>query len=342
VVWDRQTATLIPVSVSPQGEPGDRTSRVADMSPDGRYVLFTSRATNLVAGDTSDVGGAFVRDMRSGRTRVVSLSSTGHRVGAIADSLSADGRVVFFTTYARAVPRDRNGDKDVYARNVATGKTSLVSVNNHGRPGDKHSMSAVCSDNGRWVAFESKATNLSPVDGHGHDVFLRDRKTRHTRVVSVQPARFPFVRIGDPSGISGDGQVITYNATYYGSHHSTTLPYVFRQDTGKTRSVLGYTRIRHHYAFGNVNSRHGNVITIHTDVTLTSRDTRPGDDLYLLRPGTGRVTLLTHQKSPTSQSLSFGMPILSRDGRVLFFETTLPFASTDTDNEADAYLRDIP
>ena len=188
VVWDRRTATLTPVSVSPTGDPGNRSSKVGDISLDGRHVLFTSRATNLVPGDTNGEGDSFVRDMSTGTTRLVSLSSTGDQLNrrGVANSLTADGQVVFFSTLSKLVPGDRNSVTDVYAPNLATGEMSLVSRNSHGRPGDRASSWAVSSDSGRWVAFLSHATNLDPRDRTAdNDVFVRDQKTGHTRLVSV-------------------------------------------------------------------------------------------------------------------------------------------------------------
>ena len=150
---------MIPVSVSPSGKPGNRVSDVADITPNGRYVLFTSRASNLVPGDTNGSRDVFVRDLRMGTTQRVSLSSTDEQLSthSTAGSMTADGQVVFFVTSSRAVPVDRNGHTDVYSRNLRTGAMSLVSRNSRGHTANGDCYDAKASDDGRWVAFESWA-----------------------------------------------------------------------------------------------------------------------------------------------------------------------------------------
>jgi hypothetical protein len=345
LVWDRQSATLTPVSVSPTGDPGDRSSKAADISLDGRYVLFTSSARNLVPGDTNDRRDSFVRDLRTGTTHLVSLSSTGDQLNrrGVANSLTADGRVVFFRTSARAMPRDRNGHDDVYARDRVTGAMSLVSSNSHGHPGNHGSTDAVSSDNGRWVAFASHATNLAPGDrSFAWDIFLKGLKTGHTRLVSVKPTRVTRFYVRRPSGISGDGQVIAFDASAEIDGNRAGLPFVFQRATGKVRNLLGYRHFGHVSGSGNVNTRHGALVTIGTDKRLTRNDNRRGADVYLLRLSTGRFTLLTHQNTPTSDRPSFWLHLLSPDGHVLLFQTDAQFSSADTDHELDAYLRDLP
>jgi Tol biopolymer transport system component len=347
--WDRRTATATPVSVSATGDPGNRGSRVADISLDGRYVLFTSGSSNLVPGDTNGRNDAFLRDMHTGTTQRVSLSSAGNQLDgrSEADSLTADGHIVVFSTLAQLVPRDRNQNMDVYARNLITGETSLVSRNNHGDPGNLPSNGAVASDNGRWVAFLSHATNLAPGDrGFGADVFLRDQKTGHTWLASVRPARLTdrgrVFRLG---GISGDGKVVAFTAFGEIDGTGSVIPFVYRHATGKARNVLGYKYLGRRYGFGNVNSLHGNVVTIVTDASLTGGDDRPGlEDVYSVRMDTGRYRLLTPQNPSTDGRVSIGpwSHMLSRDGHVLFLEIDAQLTSEDTDQTVDAYLRDIP
>jgi hypothetical protein len=350
-VWDRTKASLTRVSVSPTGDPGDGKSQVADISLDGRFVLFTSAAANLVSGDTNGQRDAFVRDMRTSTTQLVSLTSTGKQLGdgVGAHSLTEDGHVVFFSTRSQAVPADRNTHQDVYARNLATGATSLVSRNSHGRIGNGTSLDAWASDNGRWVAFRSRSTNLASGDREAdQDVFLRNLHTGHTRLISVKPAGLARMKVLELGGISGDGQVVVFQGVGESGppeFAGSLLPFVYQRATGKVDSPLGNLPLGGSFGEGSVNSLHGNLVTIGTDAALTRGDTRRfGEDVYLLRLSTGRFTLLTPQNPPTRDHTGTASwsQMLSRDGHVLLFETAAQYTSADSDHDFDAYLRHLP
>ena len=131
------------------------------------------------------------------------------------------------------------------------------------------------------------------------------------------------MRVEDLGGISGDGQVVVFDALAYLPTGAARLPFVYQQATGKARNVLGNKYIGRRSGEGSVDSLHGNLVTIGTDARLTEDDNRRREDVYLLRLGTGKFTLLTHQNLPTTGGTSAGpgMHPLSRDGRVLLFET---------------------
>src|SRR4051812_26566555 len=131
-VHDRVTGITERVSVSSTGEQADNLSLDPDISGDGRYVTFTSWASNLVpAGDfyTPDI---FVHDRTTAETTIVSFSSTAHiyNTGSDQAAISADGRYVTFqSTSMDLVPNDANGfDQDVFVYDLATGQTTLGSV----------------------------------------------------------------------------------------------------------------------------------------------------------------------------------------------------------------------
>jgi Tol biopolymer transport system component len=348
-VWDRVAQTLTPASVSPTNEKGNAGSRVADITPDGRLVLFSSTSTNLVSGDTNDRHDAFVRDMRTGTTQRVSLSRTGDQLnsGATAAALSANGRIVFFSTTDPLLPGDTNDHEDVYARNVNSGRLHLVSRNSHGRPANAASFNAKVSDDGEWVAFRSRATNLNPADRHSDtDAFLRNRRTGRTYLASKTPPSISRMHVGVLAGISGDGQVVAFNGfAMFPDDSGARGAFVYQRATGKVHDVLGSLRARA-YGEGTLNSLHGNQMTISTDATLSPADTRRHgrEDVYLYRPNSGKFKLLTPQDPPTRDhtSTEASTHILSRDGHTLLFETAAPYATTDTDDTGDAYIRDVP
>jgi Tol biopolymer transport system component len=213
---DRRTRTTERVNVSSAGAQADGASLSADLSPDGRVVAFPSAATNLVPGDTNDHQDAFIRDVRSGATERVSVSSAGTQGNS--DSFSAvvsgGGRFVAFDSAAsNLVPGDTNGRTDVFVRDRRTGVTVLVSAGAGGVPGNGDSLSPSISDDGREVAFTSFASNLAPGDINATaDVFVHGLRTGTTRHVSVSDAGAPANAASFDVSLSGDGRLAVFSS----------------------------------------------------------------------------------------------------------------------------------
>ena len=174
---DRLTGTTTRVSVSSTGEQGDWDSWYPSTSGDGRYVAFSSQAKNLVAGESAILFDTFVRDRQTGTTTRVAVSSTGeqgngdspwHNMDA-PPSISGDGRYVAFSSGAdNLAVGDTNGAEDMFVRDRQTGTTTRVSVSSTGEQGNGDSLSPSISEDGRYVAFLSKATNLVAGDTNGY------------------------------------------------------------------------------------------------------------------------------------------------------------------------------
>jgi Tol biopolymer transport system component len=179
-----------PISVAPDGAIGNDSSVVGDhlgdygdMTPDGRFVVFASAASNLVAGDTNGVGDVFVRDRRTGVTELVSVGPKGvqgdgdSNFGGIATApaISDDGRYVAFKSDAsNLVKGDRNDLTDVFVRDRAAGTTERIS-------GDGGGDNPGISPDGNFVAFET-----FDFDGDfAQDIYLRNRATGTIERISV-------------------------------------------------------------------------------------------------------------------------------------------------------------
>src|SRR5947207_7980736 len=194
-VHDRQTGTTERVSVASDGAQGNGSSGLVTfafppaLSADGRFVAFVSFATNLVASDTNGATDVFVHDRQTGTTERVSVASDGTEGNAASAgaTLSADGRFVAFHSAATdLVAGDTNGTTDVFVHDRQTGITERVSVASDGTEGNKASSYPALSADGRFVAFDSDATNLVAGDTNGTtDVFVHDRQTGTTERVSV-------------------------------------------------------------------------------------------------------------------------------------------------------------
>jgi hypothetical protein len=186
------TTTRVSVTSS-QTQADGPTYGSSAMSANGRYVVFTSEASNLVPGDTNGVSDVFVRDLSAGTTRRISVSSAERQadtesLGGVA--ITPTGRYVAFTsTASNLVAHDTNGNRDVFVRDLAHGTTRRVSLTDAGRQGRLGGDAPAISADGRYVAFMSFSDNLVPRDTNRHgDVFVRDRSRGTTRRVSVTTA----------------------------------------------------------------------------------------------------------------------------------------------------------
>ncbi len=193
-VRDLMAGTTTLVSLDSAGAAGNGSSDSGVITPDGRYVVFRSNAGNLAASDTNGTFDVFVRDLSAGTTTLVSanLAGTGAGNGPSApDGISADGRhVMFGSSASNLVANDTNGLSDIFVRDLTTGTTTLVSVDSTGSvSGNGDSYYGAISADGRYVAFQSRASNLvaNLTDGL-EDVFVRDLKTGTTTLVSANLA----------------------------------------------------------------------------------------------------------------------------------------------------------
>jgi Tol biopolymer transport system component len=176
------------VSVDSLGVQGDTDSFNPSISGNGLFVAFYSDATNLVAGDTNTAGDVFLRDIAGAATTRVSVDSSGAQVSSVSyvPSVSFDGRYVAFSSIsANLVAGDTNNACDVFLRDTTLGVTARVSLNSNGVQGNACSQISSISADGRYVAFESDATNLAASDTNGQtDIFVRDIASNSTTRVS--------------------------------------------------------------------------------------------------------------------------------------------------------------
>ena len=198
------------------GNPPNGVNGAGVLSADGRFVAFESEASNLVAGDTNDSIDVFVRDLLTMTTTRVSVANDGsERIGnsgAIFDiggdgqlDISADGRYVVFMSRAPLAPGDTASCEylgetlncpDIYLRDRIGNTTTRVSLPSGGGEPNGASHHPKMSGDGRWIVFESEATNLVPGDTNGvTDVFLFDRMTGAISRVSVASGGADVIQI---------------------------------------------------------------------------------------------------------------------------------------------------
>ncbi|MFE4358335.1 MULTISPECIES: TolB family protein [Streptomycetaceae] len=209
------------VSEGAKGEPLNGTSLALGLSDDGRYALFSSAATNLLPGGAGVLGDVYVRDLRNGHTERVSVADDGSALdnGSNDAAISGNGRYVVFSSYAsNAVPGQPKHPSDVFVRDRWTGRTELLSAGDGvSGAGDDQSIrnafNAAISADGRYVVYSSDRTDLAPGVRRGKfNVFLADRWTHTTRVVSTGADGTPADNNSFRPTISADGTVIGFTS----------------------------------------------------------------------------------------------------------------------------------
>ena len=199
------------------------------ISPDGRYVLFSSSANNLVT-DTNGTAflalvparlNVFLRDRTNGTTTLVSVNQNGTGGGnadSFAIGISTNGQYALFESSAdNLVAGDTNGVSDVFVRDLVNHTTALVSVSTNGGPANGVSRSAIMTPDGHHVAFVSAATNLVIGDNNGiPDVFVRDLQAGTTVLASVgaTTTNASSVTVSSESpDLSADGRYVVFFST---------------------------------------------------------------------------------------------------------------------------------
>lgn len=237
-VHDNVSGTTTRVSVDSSGTQANGGSYYwPSISADGRYVVFTCSATNLVSGDTNARSDVFVHDMVSGTTTRASVDSSGTQANeeSVFQSISADGRyVAFFSRASNLVSGDINSTWDVFVRDRTGGTTVRASVDSSGTQGNGGSYYPRISENGRYVTFHSGATNLVADDTNGvYDIFVRDLVGNTTTLVSVNSSGTAGNHDSTWGSVSSDGRYVTFvsSATNFVSGDTNSGTDVFVRDT---------------------------------------------------------------------------------------------------------------
>jgi len=289
---DRLTRRTERVSVASDGSEVNTDSQ--DFRPcisaDGRFVTFSSEASTLVPGDANGCRDIFLHDRATGVTERLSVGCDGNEANADSynSSMSADARFVAFDSYAsNLVPGDTNGvvdsmnGCDIFVHDRATGRTERVSVASDGSQGNDWSDYLSISADGRFVAFESFASNLVPGDTNGwEDVFVHDRATGVTERVSVASDGTQGDAASFGGSMSADGRFVAF-----GSLASNLVPggangwgdvFVHDRATGITERLSladgGSTVLSADWRF----------VAFQSDASLVPGDTNGTDDVFVV------------------------------------------------------------
>ena len=377
---DRRLLSVGVVSVvNGQTGLGNGVSREPSVSADGRFVVFSSTASNLVANDANGVSDVFLRDTQSNTTTLISVTTGGAAGNGLSEepSISADGRFVSFTSAASdLVSNDTNNQRDVFVRDVQAGTTRRVSAdatgaNFTGNPSDR-SVEPFTSANGDFVAFTSRAQDMvngvtdrndalvsNGQTGNVDDVFLRDLTSNNPgtaiKMVSVTPA-------GNVSGnarsfdasVSADGRFVAFRSEasdlVSGDNNGKRDIFVRDMQAGVT------TRISVPTGGGEANgdsdspsiSQDGRFIVFSSAATnLVGNDANGARDVFIHDRQSGTTTLVSANQLRTGSGgnapdPSSFEPSISQEGRfVAFTSSASDLVTGDNNNSSDIFIYDV-
>ena len=331
-VHDIVTGTTTRVSVDSTGAEGDGRSNRPSISADGRYVAFQSLATNLVAGDTNGTDDIFVHDTVTSETTRVSVDSTGAEGNDLSffASISADGRYVAFrSTSSNLVAGDANGTADIFVHDTVTSETTRVSVDSTGAEGDGFSSRPSISADGRYVAFQSLATNLVAGDTNGSDdIFVHDTVTSETTRVSVDSTGAEGNDESFSPSISVDGRYVAFHSVatnlVAGDTNGTADIFVHDTVTGTTTrvSVDSTGAEGDNESLSPSISADGHYVAFHSVATnLVAGDTNGTDDIFVHDTVTSETTRVSVDSTGAEGNDFSSNLSISADGRYVAFQS---------------------
>ncbi len=351
---------LEPVSVNPQGQPGNGASGPqgetihSRITTDGRFVVFESQATDLVPPPSSGLLQVFVRDRAAGTTTLVSRSSSGARGNAdsVSPVITPDGRYVAFAGAAsNLVPTDTNGGRDVFVHDRQTGSTECVSVTPAGiPPALASSNTPAISADGRFVAFSSNGSTLVPgTQFQAFQIYVRDRQLGVTERVSIGAAGEEPVFDSRLPVISADGRFVAFESRANLTNVPGCLYGIYIRDRALLTTTLVSVTLQGKCSYGFTRNPAISPDGRYVAWDGYGNDFVPDDtngiatyDVFVHDRSTHTTTLASRNSADGIGNAGSVQPSISADGRFVAFQSTASnLVAGDTNGEGDVFLRDL-
>lgn len=353
---DLQTGEVTRVSTDSSGNQANSYSERFSISADGRYVVFESEASNLVNGDINEVPDIFRKDTQTGTTIRVSTDSQENETtgGSYNPSISSDGRyVVFVSNTSDLVIGDTNSVNDIFRKDLVTGEVIRVSTDSQGNEANDEGWYSSISSDGRYVVFDSYASNLVSGDTNGNgDIFRKDLTTGEIVRVSTSSDGSQANSYSDWPSFSSDGRFVAYvsRATNLvpDDTNEDTLD-VFRKDLTTGENIRVTTDSQGNEAFygggmypPSISSDGRYVVFDSDDSELVLGDTNWYGDVFrkdLTTNETVRVSVNSYNNQANATSY---YPAISSDGRyIAFLSEATNLVLGDTNGVDDVFVADM-
>jgi Ca2+-binding RTX toxin-like protein len=347
-------SSLIRISVDSTGTSANDSASGGPMSGDGRYVVFSSGATNLVAGDANGFFDVFLRDTVTGTTTLLSTATDGTQGNNVssAAAITDDGRFVFFNSSAtNLVGGDTNAALDLFMRDTLTGVTTRVSTASDGSQANGLSQNVDVTGDGAFISFQSAANNLVAGDSNGlTDAFIKNIATGLVTRISVADNESQANGTSSLARLSDDGNRVSFvslasNLTADDSNGTVSDIFVRDIAAGTTTLVSASTTggSGNSASTGASISGNGRYVVFQSDASnLVAGDTNGGaTDIFVRDLQTNTTTRVSTATDGSESNDLSGQAVISADGRYVVF---MSFASNlvqgDTNGLRDIFLKD--
>jgi Tol biopolymer transport system component len=345
------------VTETDAGISGNEYSEDADISGNGRYVVFESETSNLISPDTN-IRDILMRDMDTGVFSRISQTSTGAEPDGRSSNpdISDSGQVIVYESLASDLASgDDNSVSDVFSYDTATGITSLLSVSPAGTVGDAGSSNVATCVSGNYVVFQSDAANLTPGDsGSFRDIFLRDTVMDETTRVSVFSSPAFTEGNGDSQhpAVSSGGRFVVFqsDAANLVADDGNEMTDIFVHDTLLRETTRVSVSSSLSSPDGNGNSESPDISSDGVYIVFSSQasnldstkdDAGINTDIFLHNQNTGVTRRITNSTIGNETDGSSIEPSISTDGSYIVFQSSATNLVTgDSNNETDIFVYD--
>lgn len=347
-----QAALVANLSTASDSSNGNAASFNPSISSDGRYVVFESTASNLVAGDGNLSSDIFLVDTVNGNIERISKNGAGQEANGASNNpvISGNGQFVVFESFAsNLVSGDTNRSIDIFMYDRLSDTMELISVDSAGTPGNSHSFAPSVSADGQFVAFYSMSTNLAPGDSNrAIDVFVRNRSLARTDVISVDVNGYPANMASWQPTISADGQYVAFasNATNLVAGDNNNVQDIFlynrlngtlsllskAADGSPANGASGYPAM----------SGNGNYIVFESDASnITSNDGNGTTDVFVVDLQRTTATRVSSTENGLDSNAPAYHPAISQDGRfITYYSYASNIVTPDLNDVEDVFIYD--
>ncbi len=356
-VYDKQSDNTSLISVTASSSQSNGNSRNPDQSGDGTFVVFDSFASNLISGDSNSKRDVFLRNTQSSTTSRISLTSSGTEANGASrlPVISADGRyIVFESDASNLVMGDSNGTTDVFLFDRNNDSLKRLSTNNSGNAGNNTSQRAAISADGRFVAFESDASDLISGDSNNSsDIFVYELATNNLTRVSIGSGTEQANNDSYRADISGDGRFIVFDstATNLVDSDSNSSRDIFLHDrqTGNTSrlSINSFNVQANNDSIEPSISADGDYVSFTstaTNLDSVVNDTNGVNDIFVRdRDGSKTSRMSVRSLTATQANNNSSKSSISFDGKfVTFASSASNLIVSDSNGQKDIYLSENP
>ena len=348
----QSTNSIKRISLASNGVESNGYSSGVSIADDGRYIIFSSDATNLVPNDTNNSTDIFIYDRTNQTVELINIAPNNTEADAPVSigSISGNSRYITFASNAsNLVANDTNQQRNIFVYDRVEKTTERISVASEGTQANDLNLFNAISDDGRYVAFESMASNLVANDTNGQrDIFIRDRVEKTTERVNVASDGTQANNHASLHSISDDGRYITYcsNASNLVANDTNKQSDVFVYDrvektTERISVASDGTQANGYSHFGSI-SGDGRYVAFESAANnLVANDTNNRTDIFVydrVEKTTERVNVAIDNAG--SNGDSYGASI-SDDGRyIAFLSEADNLVVDDTNERADIFVYD--